>query len=460
MVFRLARWRPKHTQPEMRLRDIVKDFAPLREAADIEMSARSMDPRHRARLLLELVEAMNHPHPTAEKDIQEEGQPIEDGLPSPRQPGTVREQTSHPPRKGGRHRADPRRSRQQRQAPSSMATTNPDAHPPSARAKNMIIASFAAVTIGIVAMVFALRATPPSTPQDGALGITALGRVHLRVGVLPVVDVAPFYRAKEAGYFEQEGLDVEVRIVQSGPQAVADLADGQLDIAFGSYPAVLQAQSDKKANLQIIAPAYTALPGHLMLVAPPNGQIQRPKDIDGKRIAVTGTGSISDLGIESQLKNIGAGFGSIHWVPMAMPDMGTAMQHGDIDGAVLAEPYITLTDKTFQARPILDVAIAGTARLPVSGWAALAKLNQSHPDVVAGFVRALRHGIDDVSDRSVLDPLLTRSLGISEGVAKDVHIAEYTRTLNASEIQRVADLMKEFNVIRQPLDVRSMLLPP
>jgi NitT/TauT family transport system substrate-binding protein len=452
MMFRRTRWRPDKKQPTIRLQDVRAGFAPLREAADVEMPADSMDRRHRARLLLELVDAINHPDPDVARELQQE--PVRDSAPPPRQRPAIPEQRQRSPQRGGRHRAASRRSQTL-----SGSVVADERHRVHKRAKPTIIASFAAVVVAIVVTVVALRPAEQSSWQDGALGVTALGHVQLRVGVLPVVDVAPFYRAVEAGYFAQEGLEVEVAPVQSGPQAIADLVAGGLDVAFGRYPAILQAQSDRKENLQIIAPAYTALPGHLMLVAPPNGGIQQPRDVDGKRIAVTGTGSISDLGVKSQLKNIGAGFGAIQWVPMSMPDMGPAMQRGDVDGAVLAEPYITVTDKAFHARPILDVAIAGTARLPVSGWATYAKLSQTHPEVVAGFVRALQRGIDDVSERSTLDPLLVRNLGISAEEAKDVRIAEYTKKLNPAEIQRVADLMKEFNVIHQPLDVRPMLLP-
>jgi NitT/TauT family transport system substrate-binding protein len=415
-----------------------------------------MNRQHRARLLLELVDAINHPDPEVARDLQQE--PVRDSAPPPRQRAAIPEQRQRSPHRGGRHRAASRRNQQRRQALNG-SVADYERHRTYRRTKPTIIAGFAAVVVAIVVTVVALRPAAQSSWQDGALGVTALGHVQLRVGVLPVVDVAPFYRAVEAGYFAQEGLEVEVDPVQSGPQAVTDLVADQLDIAFGSYPAILQAQNDETANLQIIAPAYTALPGHLMLVAPPNGRIQQPKDVDGKRIAVTGTGSISDLGVKSQLKNLGAGFGSIQWIPMPMPDMGPAMERGDVDGAVLAEPYITVTDKAFQALPILDVAIAGTARLPVSGWATYAKLNQAHPEVVAGFVRALQRGIDDVSERSTLDPLLVRNLGISAEEAKDVRIAEYTKKLNSAEIQRVADLMKEFNVIHQPLDIQPMLLP-
>jgi NitT/TauT family transport system substrate-binding protein len=61
----------------------------------------------------------------------------------------------------------------------------------------------------------------------------------IKVGVLPVVDMAPFYRAVDSGYFKQEGLDVEVVTAASGPKATESLIGGDLDIAVTSYPGAL-----------------------------------------------------------------------------------------------------------------------------------------------------------------------------------------------------------------------------
>jgi NitT/TauT family transport system substrate-binding protein len=284
------------------------------------------------------------------------------------------------------------------------------------------------------------------------------GTTTLRVGVLPVVDVAPFYRALDAGYFAEEGLTIEVAVTPSGPGAIDELVAGKLDVAFTSYPGILKAQSDKRADLKIIAPAYAARPGHLMLVAPPDGSIQRAEDVAGKRIAVTSRDSISDLGVMSELQTRGVDFSGIQWMPMAMPDMSIAMQEGKIDGAVLAEPYITLTDNSFHARPILDVGVGKTARMPMTGWGVLGTTGQTKPHAAEAFVRALDRGRRDVADRAVLDPILEKHLGIDALTAKEVNVADFTQSLDAAEIQRVADLMRTFNVIREPLDVRPMLL--
>jgi NitT/TauT family transport system substrate-binding protein len=100
-----------------------------------------------------------------------------------------------------------------------------------------------------------------------------------------------------------------------------------------------------------VADAYAARPGHGVLVAAPNGTIKRPEEAEGKKIAVTSTGSISDLALMSVLQSKDVDISTIKWVPMPLPDMGPALQRGNVDGAVAIEPFVTLTQKSTGAMP-------------------------------------------------------------------------------------------------------------
>ena len=89
---------------------------------------------------------------------------------------------------------------------------------------------------------------------------------------------------------------------------------------------------------------------------------------------MTSKGSISDLGAMSVLLTKGVDVEKIQWQPMAFPDMGPAMQRGDIDAAVVAEPWGTRTEKEFGATALLDISSGPTQDISMSGWAATEKL--------------------------------------------------------------------------------------
>ncbi|TCO58109.1 ABC transporter substrate-binding protein [Actinocrispum wychmicini] len=293
---------------------------------------------------------------------------------------------------------------------------------------------------------------------NGAAG--APEKAKIKVGVLPVVDVAPLYEAIEKGYFKEQGLDVDPVVLTSGPQGVQQIISGDLDIAFTSYPGAFAAQAKGMANLKIVSDAYAARPGHLVLVATPNSTFKKPQDAVDKKIAVTSTGSISDLGVMSVLKTQQVDVSKIKWVAMGFPAMGPAMQKGDIDAAVVVEPFVTTTEKQYGAVPVLDVSTGPTADISLSGWAAVDKQTTQNPKTFAAFQRGLAKGVTDVkSDRSKLEPLLVKYVKVDQATAALVHIADFPETLDPVRLQRVADLMKDFNVIPEKLNVAPMLLP-
>jgi len=300
-----------------------------------------------------------------------------------------------------------------------------------------------------------------SSPGPGQPG-GALEKAKIKVGVLPVVDVAPFYRAVDNGYFKQEGLDVEVVLAASGPKAIESLIGGDLDIAVTSYPGAFAAQAKKAADIKIVADLYAAREGHGVLISAPGGTVRKPEDVPGKKIAVTSRGSISDLALMSVLQSKALDVSKIQWVQMPLPDMGPALQRHDIDGAVAVEPFVTMAEKSIGAMPIVDIASGATAELSMSGFASLAKWVKDKPNSLAAFQRGLAKGIRDVkTDRAgVLEPILVKYVKIDQGTASLVHISDYPESLDAVRLQRVADLMKQFDVIKDRLDVSQMLAPP
>jgi NitT/TauT family transport system substrate-binding protein len=301
-----------------------------------------------------------------------------------------------------------------------------------------------------------------NNPGDGGSGSSGpIEKPNLKVGLLPVVDVAPLYQAVEKGYFKEQGLNVEPIALASGPKAVESVISGEIDIAFTSYPGAFVAQSKGVANLKIVADAYAARPGHLVLVATPESPIKKPADVAGKKIAVTSKGSISDLGVMSVLSSQQVDPKSINFVPMPFQDMGPAMKNKNIDGAVVAEPWNTRTAKEHGAVPIVDVSSGPTQNISMSGWAALDKLTSANPNTFAAFQRGLAKGVADVKkDRTVLEPILVKHVKIDPATAPLVTIADYPERADAIRLQRVADLMQEFAVIEQRLDVSKMLLEP
>ncbi|WP_159447689.1 ABC transporter substrate-binding protein [Streptoalloteichus hindustanus] len=295
----------------------------------------------------------------------------------------------------------------------------------------------------------------------GAAGDRGLERDKVVVGALPVADVAPLHLARERGYFSAAGLEVEIRPVPSGPEAVTLLLGGGIDIAFSTYPPFYTATAKGTGKLRIVAEALAAKAGTAVLMAAPNSPVRQPGDLTGRKVAVTSTGSISDVSVMAAARMHGVDPASISFVPMPFPNMETAMQQGSVDAALLAEPFVTKASKNIGAREVFDTATGPTAGLPLSGYGARADFVDRNPKVVAAFQRALaRAQAEAEADRSLVEAQLQKFAGIDGETARLMKLGSYPTSLEPSRLQRVPNLLFEFGVLKQQVEAKDLIVQP
>ncbi|GAA1798097.1 ABC transporter substrate-binding protein [Agromyces neolithicus] len=146
-------------------------------------------------------------------------------------------------------------------------------------------------TIGGIALAAALALTACSSSGDGTDGGTAEGEltpVKLQLQWLPQGQFAGYFAAADQGYFEEEGLEVE--IIPSGGDIVPQdaLANGDVDYAIAWVPKVL-GSIEQGANLTNIAQIFQRS-GTLQVSWADSG-IDSVADFEGKKIGSWGFGN-------------------------------------------------------------------------------------------------------------------------------------------------------------------------
>jgi NitT/TauT family transport system substrate-binding protein len=267
------------------------------------------------------------------------------------------------------------------------------------------------------------------------------------------------------GYFREAGFTFDqvkdVSIAKSGGDSVAKLAAKEVDIAYSSYTPFFVAKSKNVADIKLVADASSAGPNSCMVVAMPNSSVKSIRDMAGKRVAVTATKTISDLLVMSTLKTNGVDWKSIQWVETPFPQVNDALAKGNVDAAFVTEPFITSAQKTVGAVPIFDTAVGPTANMPTAGFAANGDFVQKNPRTLAAFQKVMeRATIEAKADRGKVEGLLQEYAKIDADTAKLSTLLTFSSTLDATRIQRVPDLMLEFGVIKDKIDVASMIAKP
>ena len=196
--------------------------------------------------------------------------------------------------------------------------------------------------------VLLLVACNPKTPSPSVTPTASLsGNATVRVGYLPILSGYPLYTAVAEGYFKEEGLNVELRTIKSGPEGNEALAANNIDVAFSILPSLVVARSKGvPSNLVSIFGASldsAKIKDHRILIAK-DSKIATYQDLRGKKIAVVGyPGRTSDvLELLDYLKRNGLKESDVKLIGMPHADQAAAVESGTVDAAACAEPFVTL----------------------------------------------------------------------------------------------------------------------
>ncbi|MCI3271889.1 ABC transporter substrate-binding protein [Streptomyces cylindrosporus] len=171
-------------------------------------------------------------------------------------------------------------------------------------------------------------------------------KVKIMVGGLDKVIYLPAMLAQRLGYFDAEGLDVELLSEPAGVQAETALVSGQVQGAVGFYDHTLDLQTKGKSVESVVQ--FSQAPGEVEIVSTKaEGDIKSPKDFKGKKLGITGLGSSTDfLTKYLAVKN---GVKVSEFTPVAVgagPTFISALQKGAIDGGMTTDPTVaTILDK-------------------------------------------------------------------------------------------------------------------
>jgi NitT/TauT family transport system substrate-binding protein len=147
----------------------------------------------------------------------------------------------------------------------------------------------------------------------------------------------------------------------------------------------------------------------------------------------------------------------IQFVPVSLNDVGTALTSHLIDVATLPEPYASSVEETSGAVQLADLDQGATQGFPIEGYAVTRSWAARYPATLAAFTRAVEQGqeIADTDQAAVQQAMV--SYGSFSPVATAMMSPEtYPLGVDVTRLQRVADLMLEFDLLGKPFQIRSI----
>lgn len=308
------------------------------------------------------------------------------------------------------------------------------------------------------ALAVALALTLTACGDDDDSGAADGGRTKVTVAALPLVDCAMLYIAQDRGLFEKEGLDVRIQQIQQSLEALPALSKGQIDmVASANYVTYFQAQEKGTLDLRIVAEAIRAAPHMMDVLVPKDSDIKSVADLTGRELAVNVLNNVQSLTFNEIVAEQGAG--KPVYRQILFPQMGAALDKGQVDAVHAVEPFDSAIQDELGARVLVDGASAPVQSIPLSGYLTTERYATGHAKALAAFQRAIRGAVAiAAADPDAVRDILPTYTKVTARQAKKIDLPVFPPTMDATQLARLTDLMKKQGMLDKPIDPATLLV--
>jgi NitT/TauT family transport system substrate-binding protein len=225
-------------------------------------------------------------------------------------------------------------------------------------------------------------------PALATLGVPVIARaakpgaVHVRFGVGSAIAYAPVYVAKEKGFYDEEGLDVELLWLQASPEVVQAIIGGSADGGVGGSFGMIAAAAKGAPAITVAIYAYGG--ERIALAVRTDAGINTLRDLYGKKVAFQ-SGAIGQQMFLTLADAERLDVSKMEIVFLNNVDMAAAVAAKSVDAIATWEPQPSL----LEARGLVKILKRGGKYLQSPGCVIFGTAyTRKSPEVVSRFVKA------------------------------------------------------------------------
>ncbi|WP_150461418.1 ABC transporter substrate-binding protein [Nesterenkonia ebinurensis] len=289
--------------------------------------------------------------------------------------------------------------------------------------------------------------------EDGEL-------IEVSVGTLNGILSAPLFLGVSEGIFEEYGLDVDISFADGGAAVIPAVLSDEYQFGYSNTVSQLAA-IEEGLPLQLVHPAWAPHgefeeDDHGLLVLPDSG-FEEPEDLEGANIAVNTLQNIGEVHIRRAFDNLGLNHSDLSWTQLPFPDMGEALERGDVDAIWVSEPFLA----PGLAAGYEWLIAPGAQSFPeqVGGyWSTSETYAGENPEVVEAFQDAMT----EINDFAEANPDLIREVAVEEMGFDAEHIDNVNLPLfpNDNEVETLQDYAEaavEYGILsEEPEDYEAL----
>ncbi|MGW6788977.1 ABC transporter substrate-binding protein [Streptomyces chartreusis] len=291
-------------------------------------------------------------------------------------------------------------------------------------------------------------------------GASSGGITTVKLGLIPIVDVAPLYLGQKKGFFEKQGLKLEFTTAQGGAAIVPGVASGQFQFGFSNVTSLMVAQSNGvpvKAVANGIASTGVRGKDFNGLMVKKDSPVKSAKELEGRKVAINTLKNINETAVRQAVRQAGGDPDKVELVEMAFDQMPAALDQGQIDAACVVEPA-TATIRSQGGREIASPLIDVAPELTVAMYFTSTQYAQQHPDVVKKFQDATAESLAYAEAHpDEARQIVTTYTKIPASVLEQVVLPKWPAEANRPSIEALMKLGEQDGLFKKTPDLDALL---
>ncbi len=242
-----------------------------------------------------------------------------------------------------------------------------------------------------------------------------LNKGSIKIGVHAWAGVTPLYYALDNNYFSKRGVRVDIVPLEKDEDRIRAFRDGEIDLLHLTVDSLGYLNDEEKLDCEIALLMDDSV-GADALVAQPG--IKEVKDLIGKKIGVE-TGMFSQFFLEYVLGKSKINLSDVEVVDLRGSEIGSGMLDGQVDAAVLWEPWLSSVLRMTDAHIL--VSTESERHLIVSVLFVRKAFLVEHHNELKIIREEWQKVIDEINDKKVgLTTRLASYIGLSRNEFEEV----------------------------------------
>lgn len=241
---------------------------------------------------------------------------------------------------------------------------------------------------------------------------------------------APLYVAIENGYFEEEGIDLELILTPGADKVSAAVLSNDVEIGFAGAESAIYVYNQEESDYLRIFSGLTKRDGQF-IVARDNYEDFSLEDLYGKEILVGRSTGMPALNFLNGLKNMGIDIDKINInYSVEFAALSGSFIGGAGDFVNLFEPNATSLEENGYGHVVASVGVM-SGEVPYTAFYARKSYIEENPKIIEGFTKAIA--------KAITYTLENDATKVAEGI-----IDQFPDT-DVSELALMIDRYKEYD---------------